>query len=335
MRARRKRGAGRKLAFLLTLTAFTGVISACQVGDTEVVLTSEFSKNEVFRIGDESCTLSEAKVFLANYQNIYGTAYGVDLWAQDFGKNSLEQYVKDLAISQLAQMISMDLLAKEQEISLTEEERAQIEAAAKAYYDSLSEAEISYMDVDEDCIRELYRQYGMANKLYASLTQGISGEVSDDEARVMEAQQIFVTSSESAQAVSAGLENETDFLSLAGTYNEASETEVTFGRGELPAEVEEVAFALQPEEVSGEIVTDEGTYFIKCINNYNQELTDANKQQILEQRRKEAFNDVYDAFVATLSSRFNEELWDSVRVEASEEIQTDSFFEVYEEYCKF
>ena len=332
MKARRMEGAGRRLALLPVLAGLLAATAGCRVGDTEVVLNSD-SKNEVFRIEDERCTLGEAKVFLANYQNIYGTAYGVDLWGHDFGGSSLEQYVKDLTVSQMAQMMSMDLLAKEQEISLTEEETARIEAAAEAYYDSLSEAELSYMGVDEADIRELYRQYGMANKLYASLTQGISGEVSDDEARVMEAQQIFVTSDENVKAVEEALAAETDFLSLAGTYNEAAETEITFGRGEMPAAVEEAAFALDPEEVSQAIETEDGTYFIKCINNYDQELTDANKQKILERRRKEAFDDVYDAFVETLSSTFNEELWATVRVEVSEEIATDSFFEVYEEYC--
>ncbi len=98
--------------------------------------------------------------------------------------------------------------------------------------------------------------------------------------------------------------------------------------------MEKVAFALKKEEISGKIaVEDGGYYFIECLNNYNPELTEANKQVILERRRKESFDDVYDAFVTTLSSELNEELWDSVRVEASEEIQTDSFFETYAKYC--
>lgn len=331
-----KRKKWKKAALVLALSVIASVgMSGCKIGKTEVIMTSGFSKDEVFRIENKKCSLPAVRVFLTNYQNLYGTVYGVDLWKHDFGDNSLEQYIKDLTISQLAQIMSMDILAEEQQISLTEEELSSVKKAAKSYYDSLNKKEIQYMDVDEGCITELYRQYGLANKLYTQLTTGINDEVSDDEARVMEALVIFVTSKESADAVAAGLKGGNDFLTLAGTYNEASEAEVTFGRGDMPPEVEKVAFSLEPEAVSKVIQTNDGYYFIKCINNYNQQLTDDNKQVILERRRKEAFDDVYEEFIATLPSDMNEELWAGITVEENEEITTDSFFEVYEEYCKW
>ena len=55
----------------------------------------------------------------------------------------------------------------------------------------------------------------------------------------------------------------------------------------------------------------------------------------LERRRKEAFDDVYEAFVETLSSEFNQELWDSIEIEADANIKTKSFFETYEKFCKW
>lgn len=326
----------KKAALLSVLVLTVGLcLNGCRFGKTEVVFTSGLSNDEVFRIGGETCSLAAAKVLLANYQNIYGTAYGVELWNHDFGDNSLEQYIKDLTLSQLAQIVSMNFLAEEKEISLTKEELEQIRQAAEAYYESLSKAEIRYMDVDKGDITELYRWYGLANKLYAQLTIGIKDEVSDDEARVMEAYQILVSTKEKADTVAAELEKGKDFLSLAGTYNEASRTEISFGRGDMPAEVEKIAFYLDAGAVSEAIETEDGFYFIKCINNYDQELTDANKQVILERRKQEAFDDVYDAFIETLPSELNEELWDSVKIEVSEEIQTRSFFEVYEEYCRY
>lgn len=325
----------RKAACLLALAVTAGItVSGCRLGNTEIKIGSKLSGKEVFRIGKTSCPLAEARVFLTNYQNIYGTVYGVKLWEQDLGENSLEQYVKDLTISQLAKIVSMDLLAEQQGISLTKEEQDQTKAAAKEYYASLSKKEINYMDVKEGDIARLYGRYALADKLYQSLTVGINQEVSDDEARVMKAQEIFVVSREKADAVAAGLSQGTDFLTLAGTYNEAEQTEVTFGRGDRPGAVEDAAFALEKGAVSSAIQTDEGYYFIKCINNYDQELTDANKKTILERRKKEAFDDVYDAFVAQTPSEMNEALWDSVDLAFHDEIKTDSFFKVYEKYCK-
>lgn len=311
------------------------VISGCKIGNTQVVVSSGFSGNEVFQINNESCTLSEARVFLTNYQNIYATMYGVNLWRHQSGNEELEKYVKDITISQLAQIMAMGFLAEKKEIALSEEEKSKVKEAAEAYYDSLNDAEKKYMDVGKSDIERLYERYGLANKLYSHLTGDVNAEVSDDEARIMEAMQIFVTKKESVKEIEKQLKNGAEFKSLANLYNEAEEVEVTFGRNQVPKEVEKVAFALEPEEVSGKIKTEGGWYFIRCVNNYNQELTDTNKAVILQQRREEAFDDVYKEYLPQLHSQFNEKVWDEVKIAVDKEITTDSFFKVYEKYCKW
>lgn len=311
------------------------IISGCKMGNTQVVVSSSFSGNEVFQINNEVCTLSEARVFLTNYQNIYATMYGVNLWKHQFSNQELEEYVKDITISQMAQIIAMDFLAEKKEIALTEEEKSKIKEAAAVYYESLNDAEKEYMDVGKNDIERLYERYGLANKLYTYLTGDVNAEVSDDEARIMEAIQIFVTKKETVKEIEKQLKSGADFKSLANLYNEAEEAEVTFGRNTVPKEVEKAAFALEPEEVSGKIKTEDGWYFILCTNNYNQELTDANKSVILQQRREEAFDDVYKEYLPELHSEFNEEVWNEVKIEMGKEITTESFFEVYEKYCKW
>ncbi|EOS44826.1 peptidyl-prolyl cis-trans isomerase [Lachnospiraceae bacterium JLR.KK009] len=308
-------------------------LAGCQLGDTQVMVSAGFSDNDVFKIKNEVCTLPEARVVMTNYQNMYATMYGIDLWKHKFGSNDLENYVKDLTISRLAQIMAMDFLAEEKDISLSKEEKGKIQEAAEEYYNSLNDTEKEYMHVKQGDIEILYKRYGLANKLYTHLTQGVDDEVSDDEARVMEAQQIFVTSKEKAKEVAGQLKEGTDFLSVANIYNEASEIEVTFGRNDVAPEVEKVAFSLENDQVSRRIKTDKGFYFLKCINHYNQEKTDDNKSVILEKRRKEAFDDVYMEFLDTLSSEFNEQVWEQVKVEVNQEVKTDSFFEVYEKHC--
>ena len=308
-------------------------LAGCQLGDTQVMVSAGFSDNDVFKIKNEVCTLPEARVVMTNYQNMYATMYGIDLWKHKFGSNDLENYVKDLTISRLAQIMAMDFLAEEKDISLSKEEKGKIQEAAEEYYNSLNDTEKEYMHVKQGDIEILYKRYGLANKLYTHLTQGVDDEVSDDEARVMEAQQIFVTSKEKAKEVAGQLKEGTDFLSVANIYNEASEIEVTFGRNDVAPEVEKVAFSLENDQVSRRIKTDKGFYFLKCINHYNHEKTDDNKSVILEKRRKEAFDDVYMEFLDTLSSEFNEQVWEQVKVEVNQEVKTDSFFEVYEKHC--
>lgn len=308
--------------------------AGCKIGNRDIVVTGSVSNKQVFQIGEKSCRLKEAMVYLANYQNIYGTSYSVDLWAHDFGDDSLEQYVKDITIEELAQVICMDLLAESREMTLSEEELKQVSKAAEEYYATLSEEEISYMGmVTESDIEEFYQHYALAQKLYNALTNGVNGEVSDDEARVIEIMQIYVASSENAQEVAEKLAGGEDFASVANNYNELSVIQITVGRDDLPEAVEQVAFDLDNDEISDAIEVDSGYYFIKCLNKYDVELTEANKSNIVEKREKEAFYDVYNAFISGLSSSIDAEAWDELELNTEDEIQTDSFFEVFEKYC--
>lgn len=322
----------KKIAATAGLLVLLAGMCGCHVGKTSVIFTKELGSNEVFQIGDTVCTLPEAKVYLCNYQNIYGSAYGIDLWKHETGSQSLEQYVKDITISQLARIVCMDELAAQNEIVLSEEEKSQAQDAAKAYYTSLTEDERLYMDISQDQLREMYEDYALAQKLYLSLTTDINAEVSDDEARIMEAQQIYVTDKEQADKVKQALKEGKDFLSVAADYNQAGKIAITFGRGELPKEVEDAAFNIEDEEITDCIAAGNGYYFIKCINKFNQELTDEHKLTIVKKREAAAFDDTYDQFVKEHDSVLNKELWKEVRVGQEEKIKTDSFFEVYDEY---
>lgn len=308
------------------------LLGGCRIGNREIVVSGTLTDKQVFKMDKTACGLKEARVYLTNYQNIYGTAYGIDLWQHDFGENSLEKYVKDVTLEKLTYVVGMDLLAESQGVTLTEEETARAGEAAKEYYASLSQEEIGYLGVTESDILEYYSHYALAQKLYRSLTSSVNEEVSDDEARVIELMQIFVTDGAKASEVAAKLQNGDDFASLANNYNQLSSIQVTVARDELPKEVEQVAFQLDNGEISGKIETDSGYYFVKCLNKYNEELTEANKSNIVEKREKEAFDDVYSAYVSGLSSDLNQELWENLEMDTSGAISTDSFFEVFEKY---
>lgn len=313
--------------------ALSMALTGCQIGNKDIVVSGTLSSRQVFTLDKSACSLKEAKVYLANYQNIYGTAYTIDLWQHDFGDASLLDYVKDITLEELTRVYTMDLLAQSQEVTLSEDETAKVAEAAKEYYASLSEDETAYMDVAEADIAEYYTHYALARKLYHSLTNGVNEEVSDDEARVMEIMQIYVTDEDRAHEVEQKLAQGDDFASVANNYNELSAIQVTVSRDDLPDEVEEVAFQLDDNAVSGMIAAGNGYYFIKCLNKYNEELTEANKSNIVEKREKEAFDDVYNEFVASLSSRLNTDLWDGIELTTDGSIQTNSFFAVFEKYC--
>lgn len=314
----------------------TGGVSGCGIAGYDITLeTDGLTRKNVFSVNGEKCSQKEAKLYLCNYKNLYGNAYGVDLWNYDFGDASLEDYIKDVTIDELSRIYCMEQIARQQGVSLTADEKKISAQAAEQYFGSLTKEEISYMGIKQDELEEYYNRYGLARKLYREMTEGMTEEVSDDEARVIRINQIFVTSKENAKAVKAKLHAGEDFTTVANFYNEAGEIEVTVARGQLPEAVEEVAFDLENEAVSGEIQTEEGYYFIECVNKFEEELTEQNKSVILVQREQQRYEEAYSSFVAEAECKLNEKIWDTVSVtDLKKEITTDSFFSTYEELAE-
>lgn len=308
-------------------------LSGCRIGGREVKFTFGLGSQEVFKIGDRTISLTQAKVYLSNYQNIYGNAYGLNLWKNKDTNSTLEEYVKNITISQLAQVVCMDQLAKKEKITLTQEEITNVKKATQVYYKSLSDDEKEYMGADEDTIEGMYEDYALAQKLYTSLTGGVNEEVSDDEARIMHLMQIYVTDKNIADQITQSLSTGGDFESLATQFNRAADIEITVGRGTLPTEVENVAFSMENDQVSGCITTSNGYYFIKCVNKYDKDLTQQNKVTIAQEREKKAFNDTYDVFAKKIEKVKNDSLWDNLKIDTDGKIKTNSFFSVYDQYC--
>lgn len=313
----------------------TGLLTGCQIAGTDFVLTTHSVNNDTFfSVNDTYCNINEGKIYYSNYKNIYGNAYGVDLWDYDFGNESLQQYVKDVTVEELTRIYCMDLVAKEQGIGLSEEEEEKVANASKEYYNSLSSAEKNYIGVSKGDVTDAYENYALAEKLYYTMTEGVDTEVSDDDARVISVLQIMVSDSAKADAVKKKLAKGEDFSTIAEQYNEAEDIKLNVARGDLPKEVEDVAFELDNDGVTGPIETEQGIYFIKVLNKFEHELTEANKGVIQIKREKAQFEDKYNDFVDNANFVLNEDIWNSVNIKTEDGITTSSFFEIYKKYFR-
>ncbi len=328
-----------------------GTLTACGKGEgSNVVFTTGFAKDELFRIGEVSCTVPEYMLYLTNTQNKYEDVFGEEIWKVTSEGMTLEDNMKDIVLAEIAQMKSVYLLAKEKEVVLTEEEEALVKTAATKYYSSLSEAEIGTLGISVETVEKLYREKALADKVYQQIIAGVNPEISDDEARTVTVEQILIKThaanmegkdmpySESMKEESLkkiqdiwAMSTEQDFTTLAAKYNESEESRLSIKKGQTEAIVEEVAFNLQTDEISDIIETSNGYCILKCINTFSKEETDANKLVIIEERKNQAFGKEYDAFVGTLARKLNEKLWQQVDLIDAEDVDTNSFFEVYED----
>ena len=340
------------LISILMATVFflTGCTNPLMTSESpQIVLTTGFKNNEIFRIENMSCTLPEIMVYLTNTQNQYSGVFGNEIWEVQMQGANLKENIKQTVLARIAQVKAMNLLALEHGVSLDSGEIKLAKKAAKEYFDSLNQTEIDAMGVTLEILETMYIEYATANKLYQDIIKDINPEISDDEARTITVSHILLKtytlngldekieySDERKAEVYAKMEgilleaqNGADFDELIRKYSEDSTAVYSFGKGETDPAFEAAAFELGNNEMSGIVESESGYHIIKCLNTFNQEETDINKIAIVEKRKKEVFQEEYNAFVSTLTKNINNELWDTVTLIENDKVTTNSFFHTY------
>ena len=322
-----------------------------KTSETKVILTTGFAQDEIFKIEEVSATLPELMVYMANIQDTYEQVYGEEIWQQSVDGVSMEDSVRNMALAKLSEIKTMVLLAERRGLALDEEDITKAGEAADAYYSSLSKEERELLDVDEELIREMYEDYALAEKLYESIIADVNPQISDDEARTITVEHILIKTYDlddegnmvqfdeagiaEAEKLAEQIHNEAlegaDFDDLASKYSDDENHIISFGKGEMDTAFEEAAFSLGTDEISDVVRTEYGFHIIKCISTFNKEVTDENKVRIVEERKKEAFSEEYDAFAKDLVKNLNEELFDSVTLIHDDALHTGDFFEIYDE----
>ncbi|CBK75627.1 PPIC-type PPIASE domain [Butyrivibrio fibrisolvens 16/4] len=315
------------------VTAITLSFSACTFQDKTVYFDTSSGRSTVFKIGDMKCSKKEALLYLLNEKNIYGSVDGVNLWTSEFDTNTMTDSIKDLTIEHLTKVYVLNLYAKDQEITLTEKEEKACQDAAKEYYDSLNSSERSFTGVRKKDVVSAYEKYAIASKVYKELMDSVDEEVSEDEARVMEAFVLFVSDEKKAEEIQGMIDYGYTFERLAATYTELDSYQVTFARGEYSSDIDKVVFNLDTDEVSGAISADNGYYFFQCLDKYNEELSEENKKVIIEKRRKQVLDDIVTDLEEKYFSDMNVNLWDSiVFTDDTTDLESATFFATLNKY---
>lgn len=328
----------KKIGYRLAAAAVATVLllsnSGCRVGEEVVTISRGMSDDEVFSIGGKVCSLPVMKLLLMNNMNLHGESYGIDLLQNEDLKvqKKFEQYVKKITMDEVTQIYCMAALADEQGLTLTDEEKELTQWAGEDCFKSLSDEEVAYLAITQEHLEDIYEKYALADKLYRSLVMDVNEEVSDDEARIMEVRRIFTSDESQAKKAKEELDEGTEFSTVAANYNEADEISMKLQRGVLPEEVENIVFSMENGETSDVIRTDQGFYIIYCDNKFNEEETQIHKQDIVEERKQEAFRSVYDPFVETVESKLNEGVWTGISIREMENYSFADLDVIYEKY---
>ena len=339
--------------FLIVLIALPVLLNGCgKDKKTEVILTTDFEENEVFRIEKMSCYVPEVMVYLVNSENQYDEIFGDRIWQIPIDGTTLENRYKETILARLAQIKVMNLMAKSQDFAITGDDELRVKAAARDYYASLNDREKETMGVDEDMIYEMYYEFATADKLYHEITDKVKPEISDDDARIVTVRDILIKTYkpsargtvsynaaekqeayERIEKIRQKIDDGTDFDVIAESpSNEDTKIEYSFGRGVMPKEYEDAAFNLVVGEVSDIVETEYGYHILKCVSAYDPEEADRNREAMIKVKKQESFNNIYDGYIQELNSNLNADLWAEISYVRNPSVTTTSFFDVYDTY---
>lgn len=306
----------------------TMLFSGCTINGRQVYLSTGCGRGNIFRIGDKKCSEEEARVYLANYYNLYGNVGSISLWNSGMNTDRLETSVKDAVLDHLSMIYAMDQYAETSDISLTDEEEQKAEDAAQKYSESLTDDDKDYLKVSVKDLTGMYEHYILAEKVYEDLMTQVDDEVSEDEARIMDAYVIYLSAGETDKAdkVDEAIDAGEDFADITQNYSEDDTDEVSFGRGKYPQEVEDTAFGLENGEISDRITTDTGIYYVKCVEKYDEKLSEANKENVIASRQQTLINTIIQDQSKNYLTYLDDNTWYNMEDTPASGVTTDQFF---------
>lgn len=337
-----------KIILCLVFMAFVMILSGC---NKKIVLSTGFKKDEVFRVDSKKCTKSEVLVYLVNMHNMYTDMYGSDIWKASRNGISIEEDLEEEVMARLTKIKLMNLLAVSYNVSLNDEDMDKVNAATNEYWDSLSEADIKAMgNVSKKKIKAIYKEYATAYKLYDSLVADVNPEISDDEARTIIVKEIFIDTTNRtledgtvvtltdqeradkksyAESILARLNAGEEFDALAVECSDRELENLYYVKGQMDSMIENSVFALAGEQYSNVLAGSDGYYIVYCVNPFSREGTEDAKKRIVDQRKKEIFDSVYDSFAESKEVYTNDKLYGKIHFKDNDKVTTSSFFEVY------
>lgn len=318
-------GKGRKRG-LLFLAAVTLLFSGC----------GRKAGGEVQREAVEApWTKGQLMTVAATERNRYQNVYTEQIWSAASGTGDLdfEAQLMNQIQEFFTEMTLVCAMAEEEQLELTAQETDAIGQLSREYFAQLTGGDRDFLQVSQQEIYELYSAYHRANRMVEEMTAQENLEISDAQAKVIQVQEIVLLDADRAkEALAAASAEGADFETVLRQYSEEGGGTVSMGRTEEPDALEEAAFALEQDQVSG-IVEQDGVYYIlKCVNAYDQEATAARKEQMEEDRKKQVFQSIYEPFTMEHQVVYSEGLWEAVSFAGGEDCRTDNFFSMYREY---
>lgn len=169
---------------------------------------------------------AEAMIVITTEKNRYQNVYTDQIWdvTVDESGTTFQSFFLNEVKGFLTNMKTLNLLAEERGIELDNAEKDQIRKLTEEYYSGLTKEDLAVMGISQEDAEKMYREYHLANKIVNELTRDLNLEVSDNEAKVIEVNQIVTKDLSQAEEAYEKLQEEgSSFEEVAKAYSEDKE----------------------------------------------------------------------------------------------------------------
>lgn len=317
-------------ALALTGALVMGSVTGCSsdVDGTKIAST----------VNDEGIKLGTVN-FMLRYQQaqtaqMYAMYFGSDagIWDTVADEESGETYGEQTVTSVLEQVEDMVILrqhAADYDVTITDEEKEKITAAAQSFMEANDEATLTKLGVDQSAIEEMLELSTYNQKMFDPIVADVDTEVSDEEAaqtgvtyvsvapaeeqaedsekdesaeaadNKAQAQQILdevlATADADMDAIAKSVDENLSATTTSFTTNPSEDEEED--TSSVPQEIQDAVKNLKDGEVASELIDIDGTYYVVRLDAaFDKEATDSQKDTIVNQRKQDAYTEITDGW---------------------------------------
>lgn len=305
---------GKKAVILMTAAAMAAAsLTGCgSVSPDKVVAT----------VDDTDIPMGVVNFYIRYQQGVYETNYaqmmgGIDtMWStEDSDGVDYEESMKNTSLELLEQMTILEDHMEDYDVSLSDEEKANITETAKSFAEANEEEALEVVSGDQASVERLLTLMTIQKKVYDEVIATADTNVSDEEAKQGKMEYVLfsfqktdddgnmVTLSDeekeelkkTAEEFAKGAKKADDFYDYA-KEEELNPGEVAFDE-ESTAPTEDVVKALLEAGVGGTtdvIEASNGYYVARYVTDFDEEATENEKETIISQRQQDKFSEVYN-----------------------------------------
>ena len=168
----------KKKGLLCLLTAGIMMLSACSGKTDDVSAASNFNDQVVMKVDGKEIMKSEYMVYLYTTTKSFTTVGGYEIWTMDFDGQTADELVQERTLNTLQSVIAATNYANENNITLSEEQKAGAVSASEQFVANVPEEELKKMGIDAEKLTPFME----GSYLYSIVYQALAAESEVDAA---------------------------------------------------------------------------------------------------------------------------------------------------------